>query len=298
MPIGINTSACSRYKDRSGGVEGSTRRHLSELVTDNLLYWLASKMRARARGREDFQNIVVPVNDLIGMRVFATGRYELTQLDAIKALIASPEELVGTAIDRGGAFIDVGANIGLYTVTLARSFSRTIAFEANPATFKVLEANIALSRVQGVGCFCQGVSDTATDGTIYVPEDGNLGWATLDPCQHEKRPAIKIAIRLDPLDDLSAALGLDEQPVSLVKIDVEGHEPQVLRGATRLLTRWGPIVLFEALDALAGAQCVEILRMRLFALLSISTISRVAGKRRKGRSFRAETRIVSPLRVD
>ena len=240
--------------------EHGPRRHLGKLVADTFCYWLANKMRARSRNHDDFQHIAVPINDLIGIRVFATGQFELTQFDAVKALLASSDSILGVPINRQGAFIDVGANIGLYTIAFSRMFGRTIAFEANPATFKILEANVALSRLDRVQRLCLGLSDEARDGIIYVPEDGNLGWATLTPRSGIEPPTMEIAIKLDTLDNLAESLGLEAYPVSLIKIDVEGHELPVLHGASKLLMRWGPIVLFEALNDSIGGQCVGVLK--------------------------------------
>jgi hypothetical protein len=67
------------------------------------------------------------------MRVISTGRFELTQIDAVRTLITSPDGIAGKPINRRGTFIDVGANIGLYTIALLNFFDNIIAFEAEPA---------------------------------------------------------------------------------------------------------------------------------------------------------------------
>src|ERR1700733_11463453 len=104
-----------------------TRRPLAELLADNLSYKLLGWLRRRATRKDDFRKIVVPIDDLCGMRVIATGRFELTQLDAIRSLITSPDGIAGKKIDRRGTFIDVGANIGLYTIAFSNFFDNTVA---------------------------------------------------------------------------------------------------------------------------------------------------------------------------
>jgi len=236
------------------------RRDLAELLIDGLSNSVLTWLRGRSRRYGEFRRIVVPIDDVIGLRVMATGRWELTSLDAVRALLTSPDRIVGGPTGGRGIFIDVGANIGLYSIALSKYFDTTIAFEANPVTFKVLEANLALSGTQNVQSFCQGVSSQTRRASFYTPVNGNLGWATLDPNRHcGENAASETTIDLDTLDNLSKIIGLESSPVSLVKIDVEGHEAEVLRGAVGILNQWGPVVLFEVLAGAAGQESLDIL---------------------------------------
>ena len=228
-------------------------RSLFELVWDQFFTTVATKIRSRARRNGDFRNIVVPIDDVIGMRVFATGRWEFTLLDGIRDLLIKSSGQT----KKLGVFLDVGANIGLFSVALAKFFEATLAFEANPTTYKILEANIALSGAPNVRCINLGVSSKAGTATLHSPQD-NLGWATLNPSRHTE--AIQTQIKLDTLDNLVQGAGLGPYPVSLLKVDVEGHEAEVLSGARGTLQRWNPIVLFEVLDGEAGARSLAILK--------------------------------------
>jgi FkbM family methyltransferase len=236
------------------------RRPLAELLADNLSYKLLGRLRRRATREDDFQRIVVPINDVCGLRVISTGRFELTQLDAIRTLITSPEGIGGKSIDRQGTFIDVGANIGLYTMALSKFFKNTIAFEASPLTFKILEVNLALSGAAKAQCFCQGISDQTRQATLFTPANGNLGWASVNADRHAPgTPGSEVTVNLDTLDNLSKKLGFEGSSVSLIKIDVEGHEAEVLRGSTEMLKRYEPVVVFEVLTEAAGKDCTQIL---------------------------------------
>jgi FkbM family methyltransferase len=243
------------------GLKGmfENRRNLGELLVDGLSNRVLSFIRTRSRRIGDFQRIVVPIDDVIGVRVFATGRWELTSLDAVRTLLEMPHKIgEGRAIKRG-LFIDIGANIGLYSIALSKYFDRIVAFEANPVTFKVLEANLALSGTQNVQSFCQGVSSQRQRTRLYTPVNGNLGWGTLDTNRHVAGTATETMIDVDSLDRMAEKNGFEKDPVSLVKIDVEGHEAEVLRGAVGILSNWGPIVLFEVLKGSAGRESLEIL---------------------------------------
>src|SRR6478672_2458682 len=83
-----------------------------------------------------------------------------------------------------------------------------------------------------------------------------LGWSRLgSDCNWDAYP---IEVSLDVLDNLVAKAGLSER-VALLKIDVEGHEPQVLRGCVQYTGRTRSVVLYEALSnesARAPSFCV------------------------------------------
>jgi len=236
------------------------RRHLGELLIDDLSNRLLTWLRTRSRRNGEFRNIVAPIDDVLGIRVMATGRWELTSLDAVRTLLSSPDKILGIPAINRGTFIDIGANIGLYSIALSKYFDRILAFEANPITFKVLEANLALSGTRNVEPFCEGVSSRTRCASLYVPLDGHLGWATLSADRHGVDTTVaETMINLDTLDNLSTKKGFEQDPISLIKIDVEGHEAEVLQGAVGILNRWGPIVLVEVLEGAAGQESFEIL---------------------------------------
>jgi FkbM family methyltransferase len=238
------------------------RRSLGELLIDDLSNRLLIWLRTRSRRKGEFRHIVVPIDDVLGIRVMATGRWELTSLDAVRTILASPDQITGIPTIKGGILIDIGANIGLYSIALSKYFDRIIAFEANPITFKVLEANLALSETRNVQAFCEGVSSETRCASLYTPLDGHLGWATLSADHHgAETPVAEVSIHLDTLDNLSEKRGFEQYPVSLIKIDVEGHEAEVLQGATGILNRWGPAVLLEVLEGAAGRKSFEVLNL-------------------------------------
>jgi len=131
---------------------------------------------------------------------------------------------------RDDCFVDVGANIGSYTVLAAGAVgARVIAIEPIPSTFAHLERNVVLnglsSRVQ-----LHRIGLSATPGLLKFSAD-------LDTVNHvladgESGPSIDVPVR--PLDEMLR----DAAPV-VIKIDVEGHERSVLEGAERTLAHAG-----------------------------------------------------------
>lgn len=230
-------------------------RALPSLVLDELLAWGVSQMRRRAARTGRFTGLVAPIDDLIGQRVMATGWFEATQMEAVQRLIEHPE-FIGFTLHPNGAFVDVGANIGLYSVAFAGSFSEVLAVEANPTTFAVLQTNVALKQLKHVACVCAAASDSEGEALLQIPVNGNLGWATLEHRPEVKRIASAVARRR--LDDLVRE-HLRAGRVALVKIDVEGHEPKVLEGAREMLGRDRPVVLFEVSRGNASV-CARLLR--------------------------------------
>jgi len=168
--------------------------------------------------------------DHVGRAVTVWGRYERDELELLLKALEATQLLV-----RSGLCLDIGANIGNHALFFAPHFAQVLAFEPNPRTFTLLQLNATLA--PNVRCFNVGLSDVAGRAQLTVPAD-NIGMATLQPGAAGQA----VACELHRLDDLPALTG---QRVALMKIDVEGHEVAVLRGARAMLERDHPVVVFE-----------------------------------------------------
>ena len=131
--------------------------------------------------------------------------------------------------------VDAGAWWGPWTFWLSRRASEVWSFEPNPlmATF--------LARVVAPNVHVENVALSARPGygTLYIPEGvGRDALATLSAA-HRSDDAVARAVRLVALDDCT----LDG--VGFMKVDVEGHELELLHGAERTLARWMPTLLVE-----------------------------------------------------
>jgi FkbM family methyltransferase len=135
----------------------------------------------------------------------------------------------------GSTVVDVGAWWGPWTYWMARRAERVWAFEPNPRLAKFLESVVAPNvRLENVA-----LSDHAGSGTLFASTDvGRDALATLS-ADHGEPGAERTEVPLRPLDDF----GLDG--VRFVKLDVEGHEFEVLRGAEETLARCSPKLLVE-----------------------------------------------------
>lgn len=149
------------------------------------------------------------------------------------------QDLIPLLIDRKRVAVDVGANTGRYTAMLATAAHEVIAFEPDAE----LAAYISKARYRNVIVYQAALSSECTERDLFVPfHDGKaaIALASLEPdvdAQTEKR-----RVRTTTLDTLA------ERDIGFVKIDVEGHEMSVLRGARKLIERQKPFFLVEAED--------------------------------------------------
>lgn len=135
--------------------------------------------------------------------------------------------------------IDIGANYGLYAYRMSKIFSEVHAFEINDELTNDLarynRGNISIHHV--------GLSSKPGEATLYIPLlDGFplTGWASLTPGNFpDATGSITKTVKLETLDNFRL------KRVSFIKIDVEGHELQVLEGATQTLIDNRPVVLIE-----------------------------------------------------
>jgi FkbM family methyltransferase len=177
-----------------------------------------------------------------------------------------PDEiaLVRGVLEPGDTAIDVGGHIGFFTMQMAAMVGPEgliYAFEPLDANADLLEQSIVENgfgdRVVFERAAVGASSGTAT--LTFPAETLNSGGAYL---LRDGTPALtgnqKKAVRIVALDDLPI-----ERPVRLIKMDVEGAEPQVLRGAVRLLRRDRPVILSELhptqLDRASGATADDFL---------------------------------------
>ena len=131
----------------------------------------------------------------------------------------------------GDVVVDIGANIGWYTITLALQIGgsgRIFAFEPEPDNADLLEQNVALNRLSNVKVFRCALSDTPGTLTL-VKSITNMGDHRLS--SQPANPALQVDVPVETLDRLVAIGAVDLTSVRIIKIDTQGAEVLVLRGA-------------------------------------------------------------------
>ncbi len=160
------------------------------------------------------------LRDLVAREMCLTGGY--APLEAA---------LVRAALPAGGTLVDVGANIGFFTLVGAAcvgAAGRVVALEPDPRIAAVLRQNVAMNGLPHVRVMQVAAADTAGMAVLagFSEAAGNWGTSSLSHATPAGAPTFEV--RCAPLDQL-----MDEAEVAsadLVKVDVEGAEHRVLRG--------------------------------------------------------------------
>jgi len=168
------------------------------------------------------------IGDYVSNKILLDGIYEGRELNAL-------DQLVFCHLPRDSVALDIGANIGNHTAYFARYFSRVIAFEPNPMVFAVLSANV-VAIGGGVEIINVGLSDK-TGNVYFQTNESNLGASRISdkPTPHK--------VDVSTLDVFIDSLSLAH--CKFIKIDVEGHEYNVISGAKKLLQSCHPIIAME-----------------------------------------------------
>lgn len=180
--------------------------------------------------------IKIHPNEVIGRSIWVMGIYDLSVTEVIWRLVSQNE----TAID-------IGANIGYMTSIMARKvgkYGKVYSFEPHPEIYQELSENIINWQNElgwnHIEYWNNAISSSSGEGYLKIPKEfeKNRGVASLvssnvmDKNKFEFRQYNGITINLVKLEDV-----IDYQNIGVVKIDVEGHELEVLKGANELIRK-------------------------------------------------------------
>ena len=154
---------------------------------------------------------------------------------------------------RAGLAIDVGANTGVYALAAGALSRDVVAFEPVERMADRLRHNVSLNPFS-IDVIQQAVSDRAGRLPIYDLMTEHNYSASLEG---QGDQAVSYEVDVCTLDDFLAAKQWPQ--IAAVKIDVERHEPAVLRGMRRLLADQRPPILVEILDLAIGAEVARLL---------------------------------------
>ena len=150
--------------------------------------------------------------------------------------------LFKNAVKPGATVLDVGANVGYFTLIAARQAGRggrIYAFEPGPDNVAVLARNIKINKFQNVTVVPKAVSDRAGTANLVLGEDSDQHSLFGPPMVASSGT---VAVECVALDDF-----LQDAP-DVIKLDVEGNELFALNGMRRTLERSEPLVMFVELN--------------------------------------------------
>jgi FkbM family methyltransferase len=159
------------------------------------------------------------------------------------------------ALKPGGVFLDIGANIGYYTLLAAArvgSGGKVIAFEPNPRNCELLGKSVELNRFANVTLHSYAVSDQA--GSFGFSADDSNGRLTAG-----EQEIAQFQVETVVLDQFLA----QEKRIDVIKMDIEGFEGKALQGMKQLIRRHTPVIISEfnagSMERLSGIKPAEYL---------------------------------------
>ena len=178
--------------------------------------------------------------DYVSHQILETGSCEPTSWAALQQHLAA-----------GDTFIDVGAHIGYYSLRAAPVVGpsgHVIAIEPNPDTLPKLHGNIQASGATTINVQPFACAEVDATLDLFAASRTNTGETSLSQsnASQDGPPAATYRVRARPLDDIVRDAGVSR--VDAVKIDVEGAEMMVLKGAHETLDRYHPALLVELVD--------------------------------------------------
>lgn len=141
-----------------------------------------------------------------------------------------------------GVFIDIGAHIGKFTIKLAKALNKkgkVISIEPDAFNFALLKENIRLNKLKNIIPKKIACSDSDGIKSFYLGEHGSGGHSL-----KSTRGSTEVSVKTSKLDSIISELNLNR--ADLIKIDVEGAESEVLKGAEKTLRKFRPKIIFEA----------------------------------------------------
>ena len=164
--------------------------------------------------------------------IYKRGVYELGTVSILQKLL-----------NKGDVFVDVGANIGFLSLVASAKVGhsgRVYAFEPVPSTFEILKTNKQINNFEQL-CLNQFALGNKNENLKIFNEKNNRGGASI--INHTQSQGITISVK--KLDDLNI-----KEKINVIKIDVEGFEFEVLKGAEKTIKKDKPNLIIE--------HCVEI----------------------------------------
>jgi FkbM family methyltransferase len=187
----------------------------------------------------------------VGFEILETGAFQATEIDSVLALLDLRRKHLGDGV----VAIDCGANIGTHTIDWAKrmtGWGSVIAIEAQERIFYALAGNIAINNCFNAQAFHAAVAEEDGFMTIPIPNylaPGSFG--SLELRQREKSEFIGQPIEYNGSTVATVrTLAIDSfnlSRIDLIKIDVEGMELEVLRGAAKSIAKSKPILLVETI---------------------------------------------------
>ena len=190
-----------------------------------------------------FQGRVVVVNHKgTSYRMFVENPKDEIQRLHLRGQLYEAEELemIRSHFPAGGFFLDIGANVGNHSLFAVKSLGarQVVAYEPASLQHSILSINIALNELSDrIRVHRLALSNRSGSGHIVTASISNIGGARLSSDSSGE------LVQLVKGDEM-----LGDLPIDFVKIDVEGHEIEVLEGLSAVISKQQPVLFVEVDD--------------------------------------------------
>ena len=152
-------------------------------------------------------------------------------------------DLIGKMLKPGDVFLDIGANIGYFSLLAASKdpTCKVIAFEPAKDIFGKLKENITINHFKNIITVNTAVGEKSEEKVLFLSRSDNLGMSSFR--QPENFSGETEKVKVVSIDDWIKIAGLHK--IDLIKIDVEGSEMTVLKGMMEVLGRCKPSLVME-----------------------------------------------------
>tara|TARA_E500000178_G_C16959801_1_gene725443 strand:- start:462 stop:1307 length:846 start_codon:yes stop_codon:yes gene_type:complete len=177
--------------------------------------------------QSNFPQFIILNHDYVSSDILIDGYYEIKELTTLCEWLKTKKKI--------SCVIDVGAYLGNHSVFFSNYFKTVYSFEPNTFSFKLLKLNTI--NQQNIKIYNFGLSDKNQIKNFYSYES-NYGGSSVK--KNKKIKFTKIKAKFLKFDDLKI-----KKKADLIKIDVEGHELNVLKGMSNYISKHKPLIAFE-----------------------------------------------------
>jgi FkbM family methyltransferase len=189
----------------------------------------------------------------VGHQLLSTSSFDASEVSFVVELLALRRRYFGDGVFA----IDGGANIGVHSIEWARrmyGWGNVLSFEAQEIVYYALAGNLAINNCLNARAKLTALGESV--GRIIIPQPdyyspGSFG--SLELRELENTLSVGQEVSYDPKKGVAVPMisidSLELERVDFIKIDVEGMEMDVLKGATETLKRCAPVLLVETLKS-------------------------------------------------
>ena len=148
----------------------------------------------------------------------------------------------------GGTFIDIGANVGIFSLIASKIYNHVFSFEPLQSTALVLRENLNANNATNVAVFECALSNCVGKSLLHINPLNNGGHSLIafQDSTIKKSGVTGWRKEVVPLNTLDCALSsICVGDIHLIKIDVEGHEVEVIGGASEVILLHKPMIFAE-----------------------------------------------------